>query len=109
MTPVQKHFEKEVKSGKKLDLDTFGEMMDEFLNQFDCQMLITIPKGTDRPEIKENMGIGPIGALYFILKAITPITKETFRVLDERGGESFDKEGLADAICELIKAEIMDA
>lgn len=109
MTPLQKHIKEEREKGKELNLDTFGEIIDAFLDANDCQMLITIPKGTNRPEVKENMGIGPIGALYFILKAITPITNDIFNMFDKRGGEAFEKEKLADAICDLVKQEILEA
>lgn len=109
MTPVQEYLNKKTKSGKELNLDTFGEIIDEFLDANDVQMLITIPKGTNRPKVQDNIGIGPVGAFYFILKCITPIANDMFYLFDDKGGEAFEKEKLADALCELVKNEIMEA
>lgn len=109
MTPLQKHIKEEREKGKELNLDTFGEIVDAFLDANDCQMLITIPKGTNRPAVQDNIGIGPVGAFYFILKCIAPIANDMFSLFDDKGGEAFEKEKLADALCELVKNEIMEA
>lgn len=109
MTPLQKHIKEEREKGKELNLDTFGEIVDAFLDANDCQMLITIPKGTNRPTVQDNIGIGPVGAFYFILKCIAPIANDMFSLFDDKGGEAFEKEKLADALCDLVKNEIMEA
>ena len=108
MTPMQEYL-KEKNQEKALNIDTFGEIIDEFLDANDVQMLITIPKGTNRPAVKDNVGIGPVGAFYFILKCIAPIANDMFSLFDDKGGEAFEKEKLADALCDLVKNEIMEA
>lgn len=109
MTPVQEYLNKKTKSGTELNLDTFGEIIDEFLDANDVKMLITIPKGTNRPAVKDNIGIGPVGAFYFILKCIAPIANDMFSLFGDKSGEAFEKEKLADALCDLVKNEIMEA
>ena len=108
MTPMQEYL-KEKNQEKALNIDTFGEIIDECLEANDVQMLITIPKGTNRPKVEDNIGIGPVGAFYFILKCIAPIANDMFSMFDKRGGEAFEKGKLADVLCELVKNEIMEA
>ena len=42
-----------------LDLDQFGEVMDNLLRDNEIQMLITMPKGTQEETIVDNLGLGP--------------------------------------------------
>ena len=106
MTP----FQKELKDKKpELNLDTFGEIIDKFIEENDCKMLIEFPAGKKDPIVTDNMGAGPVLAVYFILKAITPTLRDLFTMLSESGSEAFDKEKLADSILEMVKAEIMEA
>ena len=106
MTPLQKQMKENL---RELDLETFGSIMDDFIKDFDCKMLIEFPKGNKDPVVKDNMGGGPVLAFYFILKAITPTLRDLFAMLSEKGSESFDKEKLADTMLEMVKAEIMEA
>ena len=108
MTPLARHLRKNAK-GKNLDIDSFGAIIDEFLDNNDCQMIITFRKGNPVPEIVDNMGAGPVLAFYFILKAITPTFSSLCNMISGNGTEGFDKEQLADAMCDLVKAELMDA
>ena len=105
MTPLGRHM-REKANRNELNIDSFGAIVDEFLDNNDCQMLITFRKGNPVPD---NMGGGPVLAFYFILKAITPTFAELCNLISGKGTEGFDKEQLADALCELVKAEIMDA
>lgn len=107
MTPVQKYLKDQTKQGKKLTLDTFGEIMDDFITKFKCQMLITFPEGSGQPEVTENMGIGPVGAFYFILKAITPVFRDMIKTMTIGDNEP-DKEKVADAMLSLVRAELLE-
>ena len=55
------------------------------------------------------MGLGPVVTFYAILKTIAPIARKMFESLDKKGLGISDKEGLADALCGLVKEEIMEA
>ena len=105
MTPFQEHI---TKNQKRLTLDTFGDIVDEFITKNDCKMLIEFPAGESSPKISDNVGIGPVGSLYFCLKAITPTFRDLCKGLDLDLDDS-QREQLADAICSLIKAELLEA
>lgn len=107
MTPLGRHM-REKANRNELNIDSFGAIVDEFLDNNDCQMLITFRKGNPVPEVTDNMGGGPVLTFYFILKAITPTFAELCNLISGKGTEGFDKEQLANALCELVKAEIMD-
>ena len=111
MTPLQKYLNKELKKYPevKTDLDKFGEAINTFLTENDIQILINISKGTQKPEIWDNVGLGTVVAFYVILKTIVPIARKMFESLDKKGLGISDKEGLADALCGLVKEEIMEA
>lgn len=43
---------------KKMDLDSFGEIIDRILEENEFQMLLTMPEGTQEVQIKDNMELG---------------------------------------------------
>ena len=61
---------------KKLDLDSFGDMVDKFLEENEIEMLLTMPKGTLAVQVKDNTMLGATIQLYIMLQGITPICKE---------------------------------
>ena len=44
----------------KLDIDTFGEIIDEALKKADVQLLVTLPEGTLDAETASNVNGGPV-------------------------------------------------
>ena len=61
---------------KKLDLDTFGEIIDKFLEENGVTMLLTMPKGTQTVQVKDNVNLGPVVQFFILLNSITAICKE---------------------------------
>ena len=109
MTPLQKYIKGQQKSGKNLmNLDTFGAIMDDFIIENEVQMLITMPKGSNDPEIRDNMGIGPVGQLYFLIAAIAPVFKNMLQLLEKDNLPVEDKRGLADGILKLVLADMLE-
>lgn len=106
MTPLQKHLKDQAEQGN-FSLDTLGEIIDDFITENECQMLITFPAGSSNPKIKDNMGLGPVGAFYFILKAITPTMNDLFSMFERAGGE-IDREKVVDALLRLVRAELLE-
>ena len=92
----------------ELHLDTFGEIVDEFLKENEIQMLITIPKGSITPEVRDNVRLGPVVRFYILLKALTTVVKETVDVMSIDAG-SPEWEHTVDAILSLVKQDIMDS
>ena len=91
---------------KKLDVDSFGEIMDKFILENEVGMSIIMPEGTIEPEIQDNIGMGPVMQFYIVLNALVDITKN---VTDLMGIEKDGREYLVDGILDLVKKDIMEA
>ena len=49
-----------------MNIDSFGEIMDKFLEDNDIAMLIEMPKGTLKAEVKNNCELPGIVDLYIL-------------------------------------------
>lgn len=87
---------------KKLDLDSFGEIMDKFILDNDISLLINMPAGTIEPEIQDNTDMGPVMRLYILLNALVAVVKNVIRI------EKDAREDLVDGILGLVKKDIME-
>ena len=90
---------------KKLDLDSFGEIMDKFILDNDISLLINMPVGTVEPEIQDNTGMGHVMQFYILLNALVAVVKN---VTDLMGIEKDAREDLVDGILDLVKRDIME-
>ena len=90
---------------KKLDLDSFGEIMDKFILENEVGMSIIMPEGTIEPEIQDNTGMGPVMQFYILLNALVAVVKN---VTDLTGIEKDAREDLVDGILALVKKDIME-
>lgn len=90
---------------KKLDLDSFGEIMDKFILDNDIGLLINMPAGTIEPEIQDNTDMGPVMQFYILLNALVYIVKN---VTDLMGIENDAREDVVDGILHLVKNDIME-
>lgn len=89
-----------------MDLDKFGEIIDNFLKDNDIAMWITVPEGTLDPVIKDNTGMGPVIKFYILLIALKAIGKQ---LRSDMGITSQEKwEGAIDGILELVKNDLME-
>lgn len=57
----------------KFDLDSFGEIIDQFLKDNEVNMLITLPEGTLDAQVQDNTGLGSVVQFYILLNSIKPI------------------------------------
>ena len=96
-----------MKEKRELNLDTFGEIVDEFLKENEIQMLITIPEGSITPETRDNVGLGPVVHFYILLKALTTVVKETVDAMSINAG-SPEWEHTVDVILSLVRQDIME-
>ncbi len=88
---------------KELTLETFGEIMDEFLKQNHIQVLIDIPQGTDEPKIRDNTGLGVAVWFYILMAAMAKVIRELdAKILDHEKRESF-----IDSCLAMVKDELM--
>ena len=90
---------------KKLDMDSFGEIMDKLILENEVWMSIIMPEGTIEPEIQDNTGMGPVMQFYIVLNALVDVVKN---VTDLMGIEKDAREDLVDGILDLVKKDIME-
>lgn len=93
---------------KKLDLETFGELMDDFLKKSNVQMLVEMPKGTIEAEITDNLNMGGVIRFYIMLNAWKPVAAQLLKEF----GDNIDATGweeVVDAMLKLAKGEMMVA
>ena len=90
---------------KKLDMDSFGEIMDKFILENEVGMSIIMPEGTIEPEIQDNTGMGPVMQFYILLNALVAVVKN---VTDLMGIEKDAREDLVDGILDLVKKDLME-
>lgn len=76
---------------KKLDLDSFGDIVDKFLEENEVEMLLTVPKGTQ---------------IYILLNSIGAICKE-LRTLLGIDTASPEWEHTVDVMLGMVKREIL--
>ena len=92
---------------KKMDLDSFSEMIDRILEKHKFVMLLTMPEGTQEVQIKDNMGLGSTVQFFAMLKGIETIIKtmQTEVGLDTAAP---GWEQTVDAMLAMVKADILN-
>ena len=60
----------------ELNIETFGEIMDDFLKKNEINLLVTLPEGTLEATLKDNTGCGPVIRFYILLWALKSGMKE---------------------------------
>ena len=89
-----------------MDLDKFGEIIDNFLKDNNIAMWITVPEGTLDPIVKDNAGMGSVIRFYILLIALESIGKQ---LKSDMGITSQEKwEGAMDGILKLVKKDLME-
>lgn len=89
---------------KELNLDTFGEMMDDIITKTDVRMLIELPEGTQEAQV---IGTGIATVEFFVLNAaIVPTLAQIIR--DLGGRDKLDVPGVLDGLWEYMKHDILE-
>ena len=91
---------------EKFDLDTFGEIVDKFLEENEVTMLLTMPKGTQAVRVKDNVNLGPTVQFYIMLNSITAICKE-LRTLIGIDTASPEWEHMVNVMLGMVKSDIL--
>ena len=89
---------------RRLNLDSFGKIMDEFIEQSKCGLAVTKEAGETEWTV-HGAGCGAVMDFYIFLNALEPIYLD---MLDQMGGK-MDPEMLADALCEEVKKSLVAA
>lgn len=90
----------------KLDLDSFGEIMDQFLKDNEIQMLLTMEKGTLDVSVEDNVLMGSVVRFYILLNAIRPIC-DSMRKDMGIDGNSPEWAEVVDVLLQLVKEEML--
>ena len=101
--PAIDFLESKTEDPRKLDMNSFAEIMNEFLTDSDCALLIRSKPGTQEVTCQNNLGIGPVEVLFFLMKAMA----QTAKKLMDIGGD-FDPETTANVVADLVKDEILE-
>ncbi len=87
-----------------LNLDTFGELMNDFIRENEIRMLIELPKGTNEAVVTCT-DVHTID-FYVLLQAVCPVFVS---VIDDMGGpEEVDAEGVLDGMWEIIRQDCLE-
>ncbi len=87
-----------------LDIDKFGEIIDEHLRDKKVQMLITLPEGSLDPDIKCSFSEFSVMEFYIMLYGLEKVVKDVVR----DANVDPDKLGIMlDAILGLVKDQIL--
>lgn len=89
---------------KELNLDTFGEIMNEIIEKTDIKMLIELPEGTQEAKVS-GTGIATVD-FFIILVAIIPTFAQVIR--DMGGKDAIDAPGVLDALWMMMKHDILE-
>ena len=92
---------------KELNIDTFGEIMDKFIEDNPIQMLIEMPEGTIEPEIADNVGMGSVIQFYILMHALEKVSSGM--ILRQLKGmlDPTKIEDVIDGMLDLVKNSIM--
>lgn len=85
-----------------LNIETFGEIIDGFLEENHVRMLLDMPEGTEDVTITDNTGMGPAVWLYILSHAMV----RSITALEKMSGCSLDRKFVR-AILGMIEEEIM--
>lgn len=89
-----------------MDLDKFGEIIDNFLKDNNVSMLIDVPEGTLDPVVKDNIGMGSVINFYILLIALKAIGKQLRSDMGIALQEEWER--AIDGILKLVEKDLME-
>ena len=96
---------------KELNIDTFGEIMDDLIEEGNVQMMIEMPAGTTEPTMTDNAFNVPVIQLYILINAIGPTIKRIWETTDKDGTRMLRlnaMEDFVDGVLKMVKNDIME-
>ena len=89
-----------------LNLDSFGEIIDNFLRDNVIHMLLTLPEGTNEVQVQDNTGLGSVVQFYILLNSF----KTVGLAMQKDMGidcKSPDWEKVVDSLLGMVKKEMI--
>lgn len=93
---------------KHLDMDSFGEIMDNFIHENEIALLVNKKENSDEWKIESNVDLGSVTDMFIILNAVEAAF---INMLDEgdKIGVGWEADSLADSIGELLVGSMKKA
>ena len=85
---------------KQLDLDMFGEIMDQVIHKTECAMMVHKEADSDEWEVSGSKSA--VINFYYMLNALPTIYRNMIKQLG-RGLDEFDAKELAGALCDEMR------
>lgn len=89
-----------------MDLDKFGELMDDFLKKEEVCMLVKLPEGTLEAEVEDNIGAGSVMQFYFLLQDFESIGKQMRSDMEIK--EKNDWESVVDGLLKILREDLLE-
>ena len=89
----------------KLNIKSFGAIIDNFLEENHIQMIIDLPKGTREETDEDNTRMGPEVRIYILLHGMSECLN---KLMSEMNIDPNETENLIDGILEILKNEIIN-
>lgn len=91
----------------ELDLDKFGEIMDDFLKKNEIRMLITLPEGSIEPVVEDNVGLGSTVHFYILLNSIGTVCQQMQKDMGI-DGKSEEWANVVHVLLKMVEAELLE-
>ena len=93
----------------ELNLDTFGEIVDKYLNDSDIYILLHMPEGTQAVEV-EKSNLPESGVLYFFaaLRMMIASAQKTHAEMSNTKS-NFDWPGFVDCLMDVVKEDLLES
>ena len=91
----------------ELDLDNFGEIMDDFLKKNEIRMLITLPEGSIEPVVQDNVDLGSTVHFYILLNSIGTVCQQMQKDMDiDKKSEEWAN--VVHVLLKMVEAELLE-
>ena len=89
-----------------MDIDSFGEIMDKFLKENDIKMLIEMPKGTLKAEVRNNCEMPGVVDLYILLNALPSVSETVFDQIEN--DNKTNQRDIVHAMMKMVENELIE-
>ena len=91
----------------ELNLDKFGEIMDDFLKKNEIRMLVTLPAGSIEPVVEDNVGLGSTVHFYILLNSIGTVCQQLRKDMGI-DNKSAEWANVVRALLKMVEAELLN-
>lgn len=106
MADLRENMNAEQESLRHLDLETFGEIMDDMIHKSRVGLLVTKEENSDAWQL-HGAGYGAVLDFYILLNTLQPIFLQMLEELGRKADEN--EEMLAKALCQELEKDLIQA